>query len=402
MALRRKTQVGIVGAGPAGLLLAQLLHRNGIDSIVVENRSREYVIDRVRAGVLEQGTVDLLVAMGVGDGVQHSGLRHDGLYLSFLGRRHHIDLTKLTGGKAITVYGQNEVVKDLIDARVATSRPLFFECEQVSVHDLASSPRITFRHGGEEHEIACDFIAGCDGFHGVCRPTIPESELTIYERTYPFGWLGILAEAPPSSEELVYTRHDRGFALFSMRSPRLTRLYLQVPPDESIDRWSDEAIWDEMLVRMRTDDGWQPAIGRILQKSVTPMRSFVAAPMRYHQLFLAGDAAHIVPPTGAKGLNLAASDVLVLARGLKRYYESGSREELDRYSEICLRRVWKAQRFSWWMTTLLHRSPDESPFDHQRQLADLDYVTSSQAAMSSLAEQYVGLPQEVTHESVGL
>jgi p-hydroxybenzoate 3-monooxygenase len=397
-----KTQVGIVGAGPAGLLLAQLLHRNGIDSVVVESRSREYVIDRVRAGVLEQGTVDLLIAIGVGDGVQQGGLRHDGLYLSFLERRHHINLTELTGGRAITVYGQNEVVRDLIDARVATTRPLFFDCQQVAVHDVASSPRITFHHDGEDYEIVCDFIAGCDGFHGICRTAVPENELTIYERTYPFAWLGILAEAPPSSEELVYTRHDRGFALFSMRSPRITRLYLQVPPDESIERWSDEAIWEEMLVRMRTDDGWQPSIGRIVQKSVTPMRSFVAAPMQYHRLFLAGDAAHIVPPTGAKGLNLAASDVLVLARGLKRYYESGSRGELERYSEICLRRVWKAQRFSWWMTTLLHRSPDESPFDHQRQLADLDYVTSSHAAMTSLAEQYVGLPQEVTHASVGL
>jgi p-hydroxybenzoate 3-monooxygenase len=308
----------------------------------------------------------------------------------------------LTGGRAITVYGQNEVVRDLIDVRVATSRPLYFECEQVSVHDLESSPTIRFRHNEDEHEIACDFIAGCDGFHGICRPAIPDSELTLYERTYPFGWLGILAEAAPSSAELVYTRHDRGFALFSMRSPRITRLYLQVPPDESMDHWSDDAIWEEILIRMRTDDGWQPAIGRIVQKSVTPMRSFVTAPMQYRQLFLAGDAAHIVPPTGAKGLNLAASDVLVLARGLKSHYEAGRREHLDRYSEVCLRRVWKAQRFSWWMTSLLHRFPDELPFDHQRQLADLDYVTSSRAAMTSLAEQYVGLPQEVTLQSVGL
>jgi p-hydroxybenzoate 3-monooxygenase len=402
VAHRHRTQVGIVGAGPAGLVLAQLLHRNGIDTVIVENRSRDYVIDRVRAGVLEQGTVDLLMAMGVGAGVQQSGLRHDGLYLSFQGQRHHISLTSLTGGRVITVYGQNEVVRDLIDARVATSRPLYFECEQVSVHDVETSPTIRFRHGGDDHEITCDFIAGCDGFHGICRPAIPESELTIYERTYPFAWLGILAEAAPSSTELVYTRHDRGFALFSMRSPRITRLYLQVPPDDSIDHWSDDAIWDEMLTRMRTDDGWQPAIGRIIQKSITPMRSFVAAPMQYRQLFLAGDAAHIVPPTGAKGLNLAASDVLVLARSLKSYYETGSREHLDRYSDVCLRRVWKAQRFSWWMTSLLHRFPDELPFDHQRQLADLDYVTSSCAAMTSLAEQYVGLPQEVTHESVGL
>ena len=397
-----RTQVGIVGAGPAGLLLGHLLHRNGIDSVIVENRSREYVIDRVRAGVLEQGTVDLLVAMGAGAGVRNAGLRHEGLYISFRGQRHHINLAELTGGKGITVYGQNEVVRDLIDARLATSRPLHFECEAVSVHDVESSPRIRFRHDGEDHELACDFIAGCDGFHGICRPAVPERELTMYERTYPFGWLGILAEAPPSSDELVYTCHDRGFALFSMRSPSITRLYVQVPPDEPIERWTDEAIWAEMLARMTTADGWRPTVGRILQKSVTPMRSFVAAPMRHGQLFLAGDAAHIVPPTGAKGLNLAASDVLVLAHGFKRFYESGRREALDTYSDVCLRRVWKAQRFSWWMTSLLHRSPDETPFDHQRQLADLDYVTSSRAAMTSLAEQYVGLPQEVPLEEVGL
>jgi p-hydroxybenzoate 3-monooxygenase len=395
VAHRHRTQVGIVGAGPAGLFLAHLLHLDGIDSVIVENRSRDYVIDRVRAGVLEQGTVDLLTAIGVGDGVRLGGLRHDGVVISFQGRRHRIDLSGLTGGKAITVYGQNEVVRDLIDARSATSRPLFFECDRVSVHDVDSAPRIRFHHDGDEHEIDCDFIAGCDGFHGVCRPSIPEGALTLYERAYPFGWLGILAEAAPSSEELVYTCHERGFALFSMRSRSITRLYLQVPPDESIDRWPDEAIWREMFERMTTADGWRPSIGRILQKSVTPMRSFVAEPMRYHNLFLAGDAAHIVPPTGAKGLNLAASDVLVLARALKCYYESGNKGGLDTYSAVCLRRVWKAQRFSWWMTSLLHNFPDESPFDRQRRLADLDYLTSSQAAMTSLAEQYVGLPQEV-------
>ena len=397
-----RTQVGIVGAGPAGLLLAQLLHLNGIDSVVVENRSRDHVIDRVRAGVLEQGTVDLLIAMGVGAGVQCRGLRHDGVHISFQGQRHRIDFAELTGGKAITVYGQNEVVRDLIDARIATLRPLYFECEQVAVHDVNAAPQIRFRHEGDEHEIACDFIAGCDGFHGTCRGSIPESELTIYERTYPFGWLGILAEAEPSSDELVYTCHERGFALFSMRSRSITRLYFQVPPDEPIEHWSDDAIWDELLARMTTKDGWQPAVGRILQKSVTPMRSFVAAPMRYGRLLLAGDAAHIVPPTGAKGLNLAASDVLVLARALKGYYETGKRDGLAEYSAICLRRVWKAQRFSWWMTSLLHRFPDQSPFDAQRRLADLDYVTSSCAAKASLAEQYVGLPQDVSLMSVGL
>ena len=361
------------------------------------------MIDRVRAGVLEQGTVDLLHAMGVGARLRQEGLRHDGLSISFRGERHHIDLAALTGGKAITVYGQNEVVRDLIEARVATSRPLYFEAEHVSVGALdSSSPVIRFRHHDTDHELQCDFIAGCDGFHGICRPSIPHGALTVYDRAYPFGWLGILAEAAPSSDELVYTLHERGFALFSMRSPTITRLYLQVPPDEPIDNWSDEAIWEELLARMTTSDGWTPAVGRIIQKGVTPMRSFVAAPMRYRRLFLAGDAAHIVPPTGAKGLNLAASDVLVLARALKGFYEHGRMEWLNEYSDVCLRRVWKAQRFSWWMTSTLHRAPDESAFDHQRQIADLDYLTSSRAAMTSLAEQYVGLPAEVSFESAGL
>jgi p-hydroxybenzoate 3-monooxygenase len=398
-----RTQVGIVGAGPAGLLLGHLLHLNGIDSVIVENRSREYVIDRVRAGVLEQGTVDLLNAMGVAANLHREGLRHDGVYISFAGQRHHIDFGELTGGKTITVYGQNEVVKDLIDARVATGRPLYFEAEHVSVDSLdSSSPVIRFRHRDADCQLQCDFIAGCDGFHGVCRPTVPQRVLTIYERVYPFGWLGILAEAEPSSDELVYTLHERGFALFSMRSPKITRLYLQVPPDESIENWSDEAIWEEMLARMTTRDGWRPNVGRIIQKGVTPMRSFVAAPMRYGRLYLAGDSAHIVPPTGAKGLNLAASDVLILTRALKTFYERGSTQWLDEYSDVCLRRVWKAQRFSWWMTSTLHRAPDQSAFDHQRQIADLDYLTSSRAAMTSLAEQYVGLPAEVSFESVGL
>lgn len=390
------TQVGIVGAGPAGLLLGHLLHLQGIDSVIVENRSREYVIERVRAGVLEQGTVDLMIQMGLGERLQRQGLRHEGLYISFAGQRHHIPLAELTGGKAVTVYGQNEVVKDLIDARVATGRPLYFEAAGVSVHDLASArPKIKFQHGGREQEIACDFIAGCDGFHGICRPAIPASSIQVYEREYPFGWLGILAEAAPSSEELIYTCHERGFALFSMRSPQITRLYFQVPPEEDIGNWPDDAIWDEMLKRMTTADGWKPNTGRILQKGVTPMRSFVAEPMRYGNLFLAGDAAHIVPPTGAKGLNLAAADVVVLAKALVRFYRDGNAGLLERYSEICLRRVWKAQRFSWWMTSTLHRFPDATEFDYRRQLADLDYLTGSRAAMTSLAENYVGLPLDV-------
>jgi len=397
-----KTQVGIVGAGPAGLLLGQLLHLNGIDSVILENRTRDYVIDRVRAGVLEQGTVDLLRAMGVGAGLDSRGLRHDGLYISVQQRRHRIDLADLTDGRAITVYGQNEVVKDLIDARVATGRPLNFEAEGVSIDGLDARPVIRFQHAGAEHEVRCDIIAGCDGFHGICRPSIPADALTVYERSYPFGWLGILAEVGPSSDELVYAHHERGFALFSMRSPTVTRLYLQVPPDESIDNWPDDAIWDEMVTRMMSLDGWKPNIGRIIQKGVTPMRSFVAAPMRHGRLFLAGDAAHIVPPTGAKGLNLAASDVLVLAHAVKAFYQRGQSDALDQYSDVCLRRVWRAQRFSWWMTSTLHRFPDDGPFDLQRQIADLEYLTSSRAAMTSLAEQYVGLPPEVSFESAGL
>jgi p-hydroxybenzoate 3-monooxygenase len=346
----------------------------------------------VRAGVLEQGTVDLLHAMGVGEGLRRKGLRHDGLYISFGGQRHHVDLADLTGGKAITVYGQNEVVRDLIEARIATGRPLYFEVERVSVGALESkTPVIRFRDGSGEHEVRCDFIAGCDGFHGVCRPSIPEGVLTIYERTYPFGWLGILAEAAPSSDELVYTYHDRGFALFSMRSPTITRLYLQVPPDESIDHWSDEKIWQEMLARMATRDGWQPNVGPILQKGVTPMRSFVAAPMQYGRLFLAGDAAHIVPPTGAKGLNLAVHDVATLARALTLWYAQGDESGLDAYSDTCLRRIWRAEHFSWWMTSMLHLDPGATAFERRLQLSQLRYVAGSRAAATSLAENYVGL-----------
>jgi p-hydroxybenzoate 3-monooxygenase len=392
-----QTQVGIIGAGPAGLLLGQLLHHRGIDSIIIENRSAEYVIERVRAGVLEQVTVDLMTNLGVGERLHREGMRHEGLYISFEGQRHHVPLTELTGGKAITVYGQNEVVKDLIDARRATARPLHFEVSEVSVHDMDSvRPKIRFTHkDGLEEEITCDFIAGCDGFHGICRPAAPAGFIKTYERVYPFGWLGILARAAPSSEELVYTYHQRGFALFSMRSPEITRLYFQVPPEEDIGHWSDDRIWEEMLARLSTRDGWKPAVGPILQKSVTPMRSFVAEPMRYGRMFLAGDSAHIVPPTGAKGLNLAATDVMALAGGLTEFYATGSERLLDAYSGISLRRIWKAQRFSWWMTSTLHRFPDETEFDYRRQLADLDYITVSRAAMTSLAENYVGLPLDV-------
>jgi p-hydroxybenzoate 3-monooxygenase len=390
-----RTQVGIVGAGPAGLMLGHLLHLAGIDSVILENRSEQYVVERVRAGVLEQGTVDLLEHTGVGARLQREGLRHQGIHLAFGGRRHRIDLAELTSGRAITVYGQNEVVKDLIAARRATGRPLHFEVAEVSVHGIdAPAPAIRFRHAGEAHELSCSVIAGCDGFHGVCRPSIPPSHVTIYERDYPFGWLGILADAPPACDELVYSSHENGFALFSMRSPAITRLYLQCAPGENVDDWSDDRIWSELLARLRTDDGWQPNVGPILQKGVTGMRSFVVEPMRFGHLFLAGDAAHIVPPTGAKGLNLAMADVCRLAAALTAFYRTGADTLLAAYSDRALRRAWQAQRFSGWMTSMLHRSASANPFDHRRRLAELEYLVSSRAAMQSLAENYAGLPFE--------
>ena len=394
MPISQRTQVGIVGAGPAGLVLSHLLYLQGIDSFVIENRSRQYVEERVRAGVLEQGTVDLLTEMGVGARMKREGLVHYGIELRFNRQGHRIDFRELTGGKGITIYSQHEVVKDLTNARLAAGGQILFEVEDVSVHDLTSrTPRIHYRKDGQEYELACDFIAGCDGFHGICRPSIPQGILTHYERVYPFGWLGILAEAPPSSHELIYTYHDRGFALLSMRTPQISRLYLQCDPEEDISLWPDEKIWRELDTRLASD-GWTFTKGPILQKGVTGMRSFVVEPMRYGQLFLAGDSAHIVPPTGAKGLNLAVADVRVLARALKEFYTTGRIDLLDTYSEVCLRRVWKVQRFSWWMTSMLHRFPDENPFDQRRQLAELDYVTSSRAASQSLAENYVGLPME--------
>jgi p-hydroxybenzoate 3-monooxygenase len=394
MAISLRTQVGIVGAGPAGLVLSHLLYLQGIDSVVIENRSRQYVEERVRAGVLEQGTVDLLNAMGVGERMKQEGLVHYGIELRFGGRGHRIDFKELTGGKGITIYSQHEVLKDLNNARMTTGGQVHFEVENVSVSDFDSrTPRIRYRKDGNDYELSCDFIAGCDGFHGICRPSIPSGVLTEYEREYPFGWLGILAEAPPSSSELIYTYHDRGFALLSMRTPQISRLYLQCKPDEDINLWSDERIWQELQIRLASE-GWKLTEGPVTQKGVTGVRSFVVEPMQYGRLFLAGDSAHIVPPTGAKGLNLAVADVQILARGLKHFYNTGRPDLLDTYSEVCLRRVWKVQRFSWWMTSMLHRFPDENPFDQHRQLAELDYVTSSRAAALSLAENYVGLPLE--------
>ncbi len=391
---RVRTQTGIVGAGPAGLMLGHLLHLHGIDSVILERRSEEYVIERVRAGVLEQGTVDLMRESGVGGRLGREGLRHAGIYLSFGGVRRHIGFEQLTGGRSITVYGQNEVVKDLIAARRASGRVLEFEAEAVRISGVDSQPRVVYRKDGEECEVVCDFVAGCDGSHGVCRQAIPEECLRVYEREYPFAWLGILAKAAPSSGELVYSLHERGFALFSMRSPAVTRLYLQCAPDEDIEDWPDERLWGELTARLSTVDGWRPNRGDVMQKGITGMRSSVVEPMQHGRLFLAGDAAHIVPPTGAKGLNLAMADVRVLAGALENYYRTGRQELLNSYSDRCLRRVWQAQRFSWWMTTMLHRAPDGNAFDYRRQLAELEYVTSSRAAMTALAENYVGLPLE--------
>jgi p-hydroxybenzoate 3-monooxygenase len=388
-----RTQVGIVGEGPAGLLLSHLLHLEGISSIVLETQSREHVEQRIRAGVLEQGTVDLLVKCGVGGRLRKEGLVHHGIELRFGGRAHRIDLSALTSGRAITVYAQQEVVKDLIHARLNARGEVLFEVADVSVHDIAgAAPRIRFRRSSAAEEIACDFIAGCDGYHGVCRHAIPDGVLTIHEKDYPFGWLGILSESAPPSHELIYAHHERGFALYSMRNPALSRLYLQCAPDEDLSAWPDDRIWSELRARLGPCGGAELKRGPILQKGLTGMRSFVAEPMQHGKLFLAGDAAHIVPPTGAKGLNLAVADVRALARALAAYYAGGRTELLDRYSETCLRRVWKVQRFSWWMTSMLHRLPDEGPLRQRLQLAELDYLAGSRAASTALAENYVGLP----------
>ncbi|HWZ97436.1 MAG TPA: 4-hydroxybenzoate 3-monooxygenase [Candidatus Dormibacteraeota bacterium] len=388
-----KTQVGIVGAGPAGLVLSHLLARAGIESVVLELHTRQYIEERVRAGVLEQGTVDLLDELGLGERMMRQGLMHYGVELRFNGRGHRIDFKELTGGKGVMIYAQHEVIKDLVAARLAASGQIVFEAQDVCVDRLESEkPVIRFTKDGAQRELECDFIAGCDGFHGVCRDAVPTGVLKAYERDYPFGWLGILAEAPPASHELIYANHERGFALLSMRSPKISRLYLQCAPDEDLNNWPDARIWEELHRRLATRDGFSLTEGPVIQKGVTGMRSFVVEPMQFGRLFLVGDSAHIVPPTGAKGLNLAVADVRVLAAGLKEFYASGKREMLERYSEICLRRVWKVQRFSWWMTSMLHKFPTDGEFDVRRQIAELDYVTSSRAASTTLAENYVGLP----------
>ena len=386
-----RTQVGIVGAGPAGLMLSHLLHLAGIDSIVIEDRSRTYCEARVRAGLMENWVAQMLIDTGAGTRLQREAMVHDGIFLAFNGEAHQLDFAKLIG-KHVYIYDQKEVVTDLIARRLADGGQVLFEVSDASVHDFSGAqPKIRFSHEGKAQQIDCDFIAGCDGFHGVCRPSLPEASWTGYDRAYPFGWLGILSESPPPEKELIYAYHDHGFALFSMRGPHLSRLYLQVAPDEDIDKWPDARIWQELNLRL---GGVRPLQqGKIVQKGVTPMRSFVAEPMRHGRLFLAGDAAHIVPPTGAKGMNLAMADVRVLSRAIERFYRENKSDGLESYSATALRRVWKGQRFSYWMTSMLHRFGGEyAEFDMKRQLAELDYVTSSQAAAISLAENYAGLP----------
>ena len=386
-----RTQVGIVGAGPAGLTLAHLLHLEGVESVILENRSREYVEARIRAGVLEHDVARLFEDAGVGERMRREGLVHTGVELQSQEERHRIAFDELTGGKTIVVYGQTEIVKDLIEARLATGAPLLFEVEDVSLHELESErPRIRFVHGDGRQELECDVVAGCDGFHGISRPTFPAGMLREFTREYPFGWLGILAAVAPSSEELIYAHHERGFALLSMRSPELSRLYLQCSPDEDLAAWPDERIWEELQARLGVA-GWELHEGAILEKGVTPMRSFVAEPMQWGRLYLAGDAAHIVPPTGAKGLNLAVRDVQVLADALVAWFRDGDRTLLDAYSETCLRRVWRAEHFSWWMTTMLHRRPDGDEFDLRLQRSQLRYLRTSRVAATSLAENYVGI-----------
>jgi p-hydroxybenzoate 3-monooxygenase len=393
-----RTQVGIVGGGPAGLLLSHLLHLQGIESVVLERRSREDLETTVRAGVLEHGTAGLLNEVGVGERMEREGSVHHGIELRFDGRGHRIDFADLTDGLSITIYGQQEVVKDLIRARLEADGRIQFEAGAESVEDPdTDSPKIRFLQDGQREEISCDYVAGCDGSFGVCRSGIPEDARTEYTRTYPFGWFGILVEGPPSTEELIYTLHDRGFALVSTRSPEVQRLYFQCDPQDDVEEWPDERIWDELSTRLATHEGWELAGGEIFQKDIVQMRSFVCEPMQHGRLFLAGDAAHIVPPTGAKGMNLAVADIRVLAHALTEFYRSGDKRLLDAYSETCLRRVWRAQRFSWWMTSMLHRFDRSDAFQLKVQQAELDYVTTSRAAAITIAENYVGAALGTSH-----
>ena len=389
-----KTQVAIIGAGPSGLLLGQLLTLQGIDNVIVENRSAEYVLSRIRAGVLEAGTVDLLRDAGVGERMDREGHPHGGFAFSFDGRLERIDVHALTG-KNVMVYGQTEVTRDLMDARTATGCTTFYEAQEVQPHDFYSDkPRITFFHNGLQIELECDYIAGCDGYHGIARKSVPANAIKTFERVYPFGWLGVLSQTPPVTDELIYANHERGFALCSMRNPMLSRYYVQCATDEKVENWSDQRFWDELRTRLPADVAANLVTGPTIEKSIAPLRSFVAEPMTFGRLFLVGDAAHIVPPTGAKGLNLAVSDVAVLYQILRRVYAEGRTDLITQYSQVCLRRIWKAERFSWWMTSLLHKFSDD-PFSQRMQLAELDYYTSSLAGQTTIAENYIGLPIEV-------
>lgn len=390
-----KTSVAIIGAGPSGLLLGQLLHKAGIANVIIERQSAAYVLGRIRAGVLEQGLIDLMREAGVAERMDREGIVHEGVELAFAGRRARIDLKALTGGDTVMIYGQTEVTRDLMDARRDSGAPAFYESSDVQLHDLDSeAPYVTFTHSGEQLRLDCDYVAGCDGFHGVSRKTIPAQSLEIFERVYPFGWLGLLSDTPPAHEELIYANHERGFALCSMRSSTRSRYYLQVGLDEQVEDWSDERFWDELKRRLPEDIATQLVTGPSLEKSIAPLRSFVTEPMQYGRLFLVGDAAHIVPPTGAKGLNLAASDVSTLYRIFCKVFQDGRRDLISLYSPICLRRVWKAERFSWWMTSLLHRFPNTDGFSQRIQQSELDYYTSTVAGLTTIAENYVGLPYE--------
>jgi len=389
-----KTKVAIIGAGPAGLLLGQLLYKAGIDHIIVEQRSAEYVASRIRAGILEQVSVDLLEKADVDQNLKEHGLPHSGIEILAQGRKHRVDLAALTGGKQVTVYGQTEVTKDLMQAREQADLLSFYEAQHVKVDNFYALPTVGFEYQNQAYQIECDFIAGCDGYHGVCRASVPEDKIKTFEKVYPFGWLGVLADVPPVADELIYVQSERGFALCSMRSETRSRYYLQVPVTDKVENWSDEQFWDELKNRLDPESQEKLVTGPSIEKSIAPLRSFVSEPMRFGKLFLAGDAAHIVPPTGAKGLNLAASDIAYLSSALIQYYQEGSEQGINDYSEKCLQRVWKAERFSWWMTHLLHRFETESEFDHKIKQAELSYILGSEAGQTTLAENYVGLPYE--------